>query len=369
MNPTLSELLQQLRQASRAQEVFGTAQLASVQALKQRYRALATLAHPDHHPEDTAAAHEAFKLLQHWYEIAQAQVAVTTGPAVRIQVTGHRHTYRGAELPLAGDLCDLYPADADGAPVLLKVARTSRNHDLLQTEAATLQRLARELHDQPLRAHFPTLVEQFLLRTEDGRQRHVNVLRRETDTVTLAAVQAAFPGGLPLADSAWMFNRILAALGVVHGLGLVHGALTLAHVLVRPDDHNGLLLDWCYSVPSGQPIKAISPRYAADYPPEVPARQPATPATDLYMAARSLLRLLGGDRDPDDLPASVPRSVRALLRACLIPSAQRRVNDAWELLDDFQNIVQQLYGPRTFRPLHMPSAAKTWPQNGQQRAG
>jgi serine/threonine protein kinase len=368
MNSTLSELLLKLRQASSAQEVFGAAQLASAQALKQRYRALATLAHPDHHPDDTATAHEAFKLLQHWYEIAQAQVAATTAPAARILVTGRRHTYRGAELPLVGDLCDLYPADADGAPVLLKVARQARNHDLLQTEAATLQRLARELHDHPLAAHFPSLIEHFLLRGEDGRQRHVNVLRRETGTVTLAAVQAAFPGGLPLADAAWMFNRVLAALGVVHGLGLVHGALTLAHVLVRPDDHNGLLLDWCYSVPSGQPIKAISPLYAADYPPEVAARQPATPATDLYMAARSLLRLLGGDRDPDDLPAGVPRSVRALLRACLIPSPQRRINDAWELLDDFQGILQQLYGPRTFRPFQMPSAAKTWPHNGQSRA-
>jgi len=47
--------------------------------------------------------------------------------------------------------------------------------------------------------------------------------------------------------------------------------------------------------------------------------------------------------------------MRALLRACLIPSPQRRINDAWELLDDFQDILQRLYGPRTFRPFHMPS--------------
>ncbi|MGB4802896.1 MAG: molecular chaperone DnaJ, partial [Anaerolineae bacterium] len=124
----------------------------------------------------------------------------------------------------------------------------------------------------------------------------------------------------------------------------------------RPADHNGLLLDWCYCVPMGQPIKAISPAYAADYAPEVAARQPATPATDLFMAARCLLHLLGGQNNPDDLPIGVPPAIRALLRACLIPSPQRRVSVAWELFDDFQDILQQTYGARTFRPFHMPSA-------------
>ena len=151
---------------------------------------------------------------------------VAPAAAPLIAATSRLHHYRGDQPPLSGDLCDLYPALADGAPVLLKVARQPSNHDLLRVEAATLARLARELDGQPLRAHFPTLIEHFLLRADDGSQRHVNVLRQEVGYVTLAAVQRAFPGGLPLADAAWMFNRILAALGVIHGLGLVHGALT-----------------------------------------------------------------------------------------------------------------------------------------------
>ena len=64
MNQALSELLQQLRAATRVQDVFGAAHLTSTQALKRRYRALANQAHPDHHPNDTPAAHEAFKRLQ-----------------------------------------------------------------------------------------------------------------------------------------------------------------------------------------------------------------------------------------------------------------------------------------------------------------
>ncbi len=342
MEPTLATTLQQLRQAISAEQVFGAANLASAQALRRSYRKLAAQTHPDHHPDQTTAAHEAFQLLQHWYEQAQQRIAATTG------------RYHDVGVPLAGDLCDLYPAQARGQAVLLKAARQPRNHDLLQAEARTLARLAHELDGKPLRAHFPTLIEHFLLRGSDGSLRHVNMLRREEDCFTLAEVEQAFPGGLPLADAAWMFNRLLVALGVAHGLGLVHGAVTPAHVLIRPADHNGLLLDWCYCVPNGQPVKAISRPYAADYAPEVLARQPASPATDLFMAARCLLRLLGGQRDPEDLPVSAPPPLRALLRACLIPSPMRRVGDAWQLFDDFRDILQRLYGPPAFRPFRMP---------------
>jgi hypothetical protein len=123
-------------------------------------------------------------------------------------------------------------------------------------------------------------------------------------------------------------------------------------VLIRPSDHNGILIDWCYSVAIGEPIKAISKPYADDYPPEVPAKLGATPATDLYMAARLMVRLLGGSgAEP---PPSAPKPIQALLRACLIPAPARRHSDAWQVLEDFHTILGELYGPPTFRPFRMP---------------
>jgi serine/threonine protein kinase len=188
-------------------------------------------------------------------------------------------------------------------------------------------------------------------------QRHTNVVRAETDYVSLADVLRAYPAGLHPADAAWMFNRMLAALGVIHSLGIVHGAVLPPHVLIRPSDHNGMLIDWCYSVPVGAALQAISMPYAADYPPEVNARLPATPATDLYLAAGCMVRLLGGDHATAELPPSVPKPIRLLLRACLIPAPQRRAVDAWQVFEDFQTILGDLYGPRTFRPFHMPVLA------------
>lgn len=354
MDQSLHSFLAQLRAATTPEEVFGPLPGDQPAALKQRYRALVAQFHPDLHPKHPAEAHEAFKTLQHWYAAAQAKVDNGVyGTTPRITVSGTHHQYVGYEPPLTGDLCDLFPANADGERVLLKVARQPRNNDLLQQEARLVQRIARELDGKPVRAHFPTLIEPFVLRDATNVDRHINVLRAEPETYSLAEVVNAYPQGLHPADAAWMFRRLIAALGIVHGMGFVHGAVILPHVLIRPSDHNGILIDWCYSVAIDQPIKALSSPYKDDYPPEVPARQPAGPATDLYMAARVLLHLLGGKTGTKDLPPSVPKPIRTLLDACLIPTPQRRVDDAWQLFDDFQDILHALYGPPKFRPFKL----------------
>jgi serine/threonine protein kinase len=355
MDITLSNLLDLLRGANAPADVFGALAGDPQAALKRRYRELVTIAHPDRNQDRADMANEACKALQEWYATAQRQLAQGVyGTAPRIRAATRLHQYAGYAPPIQGDLCELFPAEAAGNPVLLKVARQARNNDLIQAEAQALRTIDRALDGQKARAHFPTLVEQFLLRDTDGAQRHTNVLRAEEGYFSLAEVLRAYPSGLAPADAAWMFNRILAALGVAHSLGIVHGAVAPAHVLVRPSDHNGLLIDWCYSVPIGQPLKAISPPYAADYPPEVQARQPATPATDLYMAARCMARLLGGHPATLELPASVPRPIRALLSACLLPSMQRRADDAWQIFEDFHAILGRLYGSPQFRPFVMP---------------
>ena len=338
------DLLQKLRQATMAEEIFPSLSTCSAVALKQAYRQLVAYVHPDHNLDQLADAEEACKLLQHWYAVAQRQLAHDPNHATPdVVIHTKRHRYVSREAPLVGDLCDLYPAHADQQPVLLKVVRTARNNDLLQTEAQTLRHIDRALGGDKVRAHFPTLLDHVQLRDVAGVQRTVNVLAQATEYVSLADVLRAYPAGIGAADAAWMFNRILAALGVSHELGMVHGAVTPDHLLIRPSDHNGMLIDWCYSVPIGASIKAMNLAYTVDCPPEVHVRGPATPATDLYMAARCMLRLLGGDPVTATLPAGVPKPVQRLVRSCLLPAPQRRANDAWELFDDFQSILGEFY--------------------------
>jgi hypothetical protein len=355
MNDTLSTLLHRLAGARRPSDVFGALDGDERQALRRRYRQLAAVAHPDSNPGRVAESQAAFHELRHWHGLALREIERGGyGRAPLISIATPRASYAGYAAPIAGDLCDLFPADG-GEPALIKVARSARNNDLLAAEAAALGRIERELAGQPLRAHFPTLLEAVLLREDGGEQRRANVLRHEREYASLAEVIAAYPGGVHPADAAWMFNRVLAALACAHEAGLVHGAVLPPHVLVRLSDHNGMLLDWCYSVEPGDAIRAISRPHAAHYPPEVPARAPATPATDTYMAAALLARLLGGDATGRGLPPTVPQPLAALLRAALLPAPQRRFTGAWQLFDAFGEVVGALYGPPRFRPFRMPA--------------
>jgi serine/threonine protein kinase len=287
---------------------------------------------------------------QHWHDSALAALrAGTYGPAPLIDVTSRRQRYVGFVSPLAGDLCDLYPVE--GQKMLLKLVRDGRNNDLMQAEARHLQQISRAQAGKTTAAHFPALLDAFVLRDANG-QRQANVLRREANTVSLADVLRAYPAGIDTADAAWMFNRLMTALAIAHQEGIAHGAVLPEHMLIRPSDHNGILIDWCYSVVIGQPLAAISPDNAAAYPPEVAARLPFSAAGDIYMAAGCLARLLGSN-DGEQLPSGVPAPIRALLRACRIPAPQRRVQSAWQLFDDFQTILRDLYGPPRFRPFVM----------------
>lgn len=354
MSNSVISLLAQWQQATTPEALFPDLATLSLATLKQRYHLLAIRVHPDRH-QNCPVATEAFRLLQQWFAVAQQQIIERVQGATPLVITTAKARYLSREAPLAGDLCDLYPAATEQRSVLLKVVRSASNNDLMVREAQVLQRIDRTLAGQLVRAHFPTLIEAIQLRDAAGVERYVNVLGYEDDYVSLAEVMRLYPAGVNAADAAWMFNRILAALGVIHQLDLVHGAVTPDHVLIRLQDHNGLLLDWCYSVPMGEPLKAMNLAYRVDYPPEVPARQPATAATDLYMAACCMVRLLGGDPQTGQVPGGVPKAIQRLLRSCLLPAPARRANDAWELFDEFHTLLGQLYGSPSFRPFRLPT--------------
>ena len=192
-----------------------------------------------------------------------------------------------------------------------------------------------------------------------GERRQAHVFRWRTGFFSLEEVMQAYPDGIHPADMAWMWNRVSVAMALAHSYGVIHGALTPGHILIAPQDHNGLLVDWAYAVSQFPTrtahIKAVSPPYRAWYPPEVFDKKPPTPATDIYMAALSMIKLIGGDISSHEMPASVPAEMQGFLKACVIPAPHRRPQDAWRLFDEFQTLLQTLYGEPRFRPFAMPS--------------
>ncbi|MFN8568171.1 MAG: hypothetical protein U0Z44_11800 [Kouleothrix sp.] len=356
MQRAFDELIDQLGRAQAPAEVFGPLAAPMADALKQRYRVLVRLAHPDRNPSRAAEANAACRDLNHWYAAAQQQIAAGTyGVAPRIIITSGPRRYVGYAAPLAGNLCDLYPAELGDDQVLLKVARSAHDNDLLQAEARALHEIERGLAGQRVRAHFPTLIEHVLISDAAGARRQVNVLRAEAGVVSLAEVIRAYPRGLDPADAAWMFNRVLAALGAAHSLGLVHGADAPRMCwCARPTT----TVCWWAGAPACLQASAAAARPfpPSDYPPEVAARRPATPATDLYLAAACIscacsaathpaqypCRGCPGDRRP---AAGLPDPVAAA------PALRQPASSCSATFAAYE----QLYGRPRFRPFAMPA--------------
>ncbi|HEY0636329.1 MAG TPA: lipopolysaccharide kinase InaA family protein [Pseudonocardiaceae bacterium] len=322
---TTAEALAAVRAARTPADLFGPDHDV------RRYRRLARLVHPD--TGGTAAAFA--RLDEFWRAGAPAAGTVT--------VRTRRHSYELGAPFARGDLATLYRS----GPHLVKLARDPAANDLMDREARALRRLAAD-GDERFRPYVPGFVEAFTHRdARTGARRRTVVTRYVPGLRSLAEVHAAYPEGLDPRDAAWMWRRLLVALGLAHRCGLVHGAVLPEHVLIHPGEHGLVLVDWCHSTDLGATVPAMVAGRASWYPAEVAGRAPAGPATDLAMAARCMAYLMG-DR--------APRPLRLFLRGCLAVNPAHRPQDAWRLLAELDELLGRRYGPRRFRPFHLPAA-------------
>ncbi len=294
----------------------------------RRYRELARALHPDtaSGPDATAA----FVRLARLWEGRH-------GTVIRTKVDEYRLTDRR----FRGDLADLYDV---GEAMFLKLPRSPANNDLMEREAVALRTLE-DSGDPRFLPYVPRLVESFRHREEGtGADRRINVIGTVPNLRSLAEVRAAYPDGVDPRDVAWMWRRLLVALGFAHRGGLVHGAVLPTHVLIEPDDHGVVLVDWCYSAGRGDRIPAVVTEYADWYPTEVHKRRSPGPGTDIAMASRCMTWLMG---------AKAPGPLRSFAAGCALFSLDARPDDAWRLLDELDGVLTKLYGPRRFRPFRL----------------
>ena len=312
------------------------------------------LVHPDRCGGDEAAWAKLEKL-------AAASRVPVPAPAPEfspLEIRTRSRTYALTGLLARGDLCDVYESTHDGRSVVVKVAGSAADSDLLDVEARNLGVL---VGLGGLRALVPVLVDSFEVRAA-GERRRVNVIgRAPAGHVTVAEICTAYPRGVDYRDAAWIARRLLAALGYAHSRGVVHAAALPEHVLVHPTEHTALLVDWCYSARVGDVARAVvSPRLTW-YPPELLARRPLGPQVDVYLAGRCLAHLLGWHevKGWEDTAHPVPREVRAFVASCLLGNPARRPADALALHDDLGEVMRKLVGPPKFRPLAMPPASSS----------
>lgn len=308
------------------------------------------LVHPDRCGGDEAAWAKLEKL-------AAASRVPTPAPAPEfspLEIRTRSRTYALTGLLARGDLCDVYESTRDGQPVVVKVAGTAADADLLDAEARALRGFPAE---PGLRTLVPWLADSFEVRA-GGERRRVNVIgRAPVGHVSVAEICRAYSRGLDYRDAAWIARRLLAALGYAHSRGVVHAAALPDHVLVHPTEHTALLVDWCYSVRVGEPARAAVGGAAAWYPPELLSKRPLGPQADIYIAGRCFAHLLGWRVSGDWGAAAVPPAIRAFVASCLLGNPARRPTDALALHDELGDVMQKLVGPPKFRPLAMPPAS------------
>ncbi|MCX2950088.1 adenylate cyclase [Lentzea sp. NEAU-D7] len=329
---TTSEALDLVERATSPEALFGprTTDPAKRKQARRRYHALASVLHPDVVGPANTRAHAASanltRLHHEWTHGTTVELRTRTG------------VYRIGEPFAVGSIANLYEADG---PYVVKVVRNPALNPLLHGEWQALRQLERFTdRNQWLRPFYPRLLDTSGDVAKGSRA--FTVLDPLLDGfVTLADVKTAYPRGLDGRDYAWMHRRLLKALAGAHQVGLVHGAVTAENVMVHPEQHGIVLAGWSFAVEEGQRLLATSRTIA--YPPEVQAGEPVTAATDVHMAHTLMIDLLRSDEH---------RQI-AFARGCTQERPSRRP-DVADLLGEYDELLEELYGPRVFRPFALP---------------
>jgi serine/threonine protein kinase len=332
------EAIAKIEKATSPREVFTTAE-----DVKTQYRRYARHVHPDR--GGGKRANEAFVKLQALYSKALKDEA----GIVTIRSKGHLYDSEG--LIARGDIANVYHGhDENGKQVIIKAPRSPRDNDLMEREARALKRFLGSEEHETFHAFVPWMVETFRLRDSETRAvRRVNVMRGRTERLyTLTDVMRAYPDGLDPRDVAWMWRRLLMVLGFAQNAGVIHGAVVPSNVLIQPEKHGLVLVDWCYSVIDGAgTVPAIAGGWINKYAPEVLAKETPGPEADIFMATKTMMGLVA--------PGDCPRALRAYATGCTLQEPKDRPQSAWQAHDEFMDLIKVLWGPRRFRPFAMPS--------------
>jgi hypothetical protein len=337
---TLDELAALMDRAASAGEVFGD-------DLEGRYRRYVKICHPDRFPPgaDQRKAEKVFLRLTAWWELAK-------GSTHNRIIASPTRQYECIKQMAAGDLADVHLAKADNIAYVLKIARISGGNPLLAGEGRVLKLLTMRSGDRRYREYLPKLVESFTLADVNGARR-VNVFAHREGFFTLETVHRLHPHGLDARHLAWIFKRMLAMIGFAQTCGLVHGAVLPPHAMVHAENHGLMLLDWIHAVRIGGKLTFIPTAYRVWYPPEARDREAATTATDIFLAAKCLIYLAGGDPAAQRWPDAIPGEMRRFLGTCLYPSPRMRPQNAWKLHEEFDELLMRLFGTPKYHELVM----------------
>jgi len=351
------------------EDVFGILVGDQIAAATKIYKQIVMEVHPDHFmnksglPEaqiafvrlTTLRKEAEFKIRAGTYgDRKKASVIPPVVSSEPIEVTVRGKKIIVTDVAFSGDICDIYRCTIDGQDLAFKIAHNASVNDLAENESKVLEKLfPAKAKEEKFFRYFPQLLDSFVLKNGKSNRR-VNVMPMYSEYRSMNDIIRAFPKGIDFRDMVWMFKRTLVGLGYAHREGFVHGAVIPPHVLVHPIGHGAKIIDWCYSVTGKGRIKAISPDYKLYYAPEIFKKENVSGATDIYMAAKCAISIIGGNVEDNSMPDSVPQQIQNFLKGCLFASQSKRPNDAWEVHDEFNELLKKVVGKSKYRPFTIP---------------
>lgn len=355
----LTLVADRLAAARSPEEVFGAGDAVSVKAA---FRHLLRVVHPDFNG-DAVVAKVATERLNVLRTLAEVRLANGTW-GKRLPLPEHTPIAIGEYLvhpkPIHGDLADVYRGTDKS--VLVKVARTADDNDLLRAERVALRMLDGGVVGL-VRDGVPRLVDEFQVASGAGLKREVNVLERMDGFHTMEQVADKI-GFVDARTIVWMFKRLLVLLEWTHKCGLVHGAVLPSHVMAYPDNAEALgiavdvvggkrvdhlrhpykhtlrLVDWCYSVEyAGRTrLSAWVPAWESHYPPELREKREVLPSSDVYMAACLMDCLMGNFTEMEEPLTDV-------LMRCMEDDPAKRFANTGDVFDAWMQAAEIVYGP------------------------
>lgn len=350
---------------SQPKELFGDLGSLPAQQLQQleiSFKSLIKLYHPDHYarqPSELYYVTEITKFINIFRQQALEKIKSGTyedenASDYKGVIQTSQHDYFVTSLLVEGSLTDIYRGyylDTGDTvqprkEVIIKIIADPSKNALMDQEAAFYQTLTHFC--------FPSYVESF--RTPQGKKAIVlSYIANGYDLIELLRLyrqQYQVPG-LPQEHLFWIMDRFLSALGLLHENHILHGNIQPDNLIVQPQTHNGLLIDFlhCRIQPSPDDVfTVVNPAYCA---PEVLTRHfKPHPVSDIYALGRCMIELLGGTAGRLDDAIVVHPALRLLLQKMTLPDPVKRADDAWALTGELKKLRQQLYGVKpNFIPL------------------
>lgn len=184
-----------------------------------------------------------------------------------------------------------------------------------------------------------------------------NLLRLDDDSVALVMSYIPGPtlaqiveknGRMNPEHVAWITQRLLNALQYMHFHGVVHGDLKPQNVIIQPQEHHAVLVD--FGLAMVKPDGKTGAKGYTDYfaPPEQVRGRPILPESDLYSLGMTMLYALGGNVAhvaKKQVPDSTPDPLCQFIQRLIVTDVLARPRwDKEDLYDSFTTVRKQSFG-------------------------